>query len=111
MDYLTIKEIVKLGKALSIIVGERYWRYRTSCHLVEMDELAGEEDQYDWQYLCTNLDKMSREDNAFDNRNHVVEILRDHIKPEFLRKLEQGNYPSLKQVIVESQQQIAKITD
>lgn len=50
LDNLTILEIVnKLEKLLSIVVGERYWRYRASWDLVEMDELAGGEEQIYWR--------------------------------------------------------------
>jgi hypothetical protein len=111
LDHLTVLEMVKLEKILSIvIVGERYWRYRASWDLVEADELAGEEDQIDWRYLCVKLDKMIRRDKAFQNRNHVIRVLQDHIEPEFLRRLDEGDHLSVKQVIVEYQQKKAKIT-
>lgn len=109
LDHLTVIETLKLEKALLIVVGEKYWRHRASWDLMEIDELAGEEEQIDWRYLCTNLDRMIKRDESFQNRNHVVGILRDHIKPEFLRKLGEGDSPSLKQVIVEYQQKKAKI--
>lgn len=57
---------------------------------MEITELADQEEQIDWRYLCTNVDKMTRRDKALNNWNIVVENLRDHIKLEFLRKLREG---------------------
>lgn len=101
LDYLTVKEILKLEDALLLVLVDGYWRRRASWDLVEINELSGEEETIDWRYLCTHLDRMIRRDEAFDNRNHVTRILRDHVKPEFLRILEEGDHPSLEQIIVE----------
>lgn len=97
LDLLNCKEISKLRVAMRIDISDRYWRSRAALTLVEMDEIAGED--LNWQYLCTRIEASFQ----FVSRRYVVDLLRNEIKPKYVRNLKKRDFPRLEEVIQKCQ--------
>lgn len=105
LDLLNCKDMSAMGVALQIIIPDCYWRSRAALNLIEMDEIAGED--LNWQYLCSKIEAVSASSLQFQSRRYIVDLLRNDIKPEYLRNLDTRDFPRLEEVIDECQDKMA----
>lgn len=96
LDGLTCKEIQKLETGLGMIVSDRYWRRRAAKNIIEMDEISGED--LNWRYLCRKWEWISKSQD-FRNYHYIMGVLRDQVKPVFLKNLTERKFPCLKDVV------------
>jgi hypothetical protein len=98
LDHLACKEIQGLETALGVSVAETYWRRRAALFLVEMDEIADED--LDWRYLCMRWERISN-GKLFRDHHYIVGILRDQVKPTYMKNLQERIFPFLEKVIAD----------
>lgn len=106
LDLLDCKEIATLRNLLRIEIPDCYWRLRAAWNLIEIDEIAGED--LNWQYLCSKIEAVGATNEKFEARRYILNILRNKIKPTYLKNLEKRDFPRLEEVIEECQDKIER---
>lgn len=96
LDFLACKDIQRLQTTLGISVPRTYWRRRAGLFLVEKDEIA--DDDICWEYLCRKWEQIS-DGQLFRDHNFIVGILRERVKPTYMKNLKQRTFPPLEKVI------------
>jgi hypothetical protein len=104
LDLLDCKTISTLGVALPIVIPDCYWRSRAAWNLIEVDEIAGED--LNWQYLCSKFEAVSATRIRLEARRYIVDLLRENIKSKYLQNLKKREFPRLEEVIDECQDKL-----
>lgn len=108
-DFLDCKEISSLGIAFRIVIPDCYWRSRAALNLIEFDEIA--EEDLNWQYLCLKFEAVYATDEKYESRRYILDLLGNKIEPVYLQNLGKRNFPRLEDLIDECQDMIERRTD
>jgi hypothetical protein len=106
LNFLDCKEISNLGVALQITIPDCYWRSRAALNLIEINEIAKE--NLNWQYLCSKFEAVYATSEKFESRRYIVDILSNEIKPTYLQNLGKRNFPHLNNVMDECQYDVMR---
>jgi hypothetical protein len=106
LNFLDCKEISNLGVALQITIPDCYWRSRAALNLIEINEIAKE--NLNWQYLCSKFEAVYATSEKFESRRYIVDILSNEIKPTYFQNLGKRNFPHLKNVMDECQYDVMR---
>lgn len=63
LDFLDCKDASRAGIAFRVVIPDCYWRSRAALILIEFDEIA--EEDLDWQYLCVKYEAVYATDERF----------------------------------------------
>lgn len=66
---------------MRINISDSYWRTRAALNITEMNEIAGE--NLNWQYLCSKMEAVASS-LQFERRRYIVDLLHKEIKPKYL---------------------------
>lgn len=89
--------------ALRINVLDCYWRSRAALNLIEIEEITGED--LNWQYLCSKIEAVAPS-SQFVARHYIGDLLRNEIKPKYLQNLKKRDFPRLEEVIDKCQDKV-----
>lgn len=89
---------------MQMAIPDSYWRERAAEYLIEMDGIAGDESNINWQYLSTEVEA-ARCDTMVNGRRYVVDILRG-IKPRYLQNLNERVLPRLEDLLYQIQDEV-----
>lgn len=97
LDFLDCKDVSRAGIAFRIAIPDCYWRSQAALILIEFDEIA--EEDLNWQYLCMNYEAVYATDERFESRRYILDLLSNKIEPIYLQNLGKRDYPRLEEVI------------